>query len=146
MPQSRSRTAAAQATIARLAEPPRLADTHPIAARFIYSMRLIAVHDRAKRDAVPELAMRLGSVEIAAKALALAQAVQECWPEDISVARFCCGFMSHDEATIAAMVSGTATRDRRQFEDAADGLIRPDRVPRLWDAVLGLVAAELRAL
>ena len=146
MPQSRSNTAAARATIARLAQPPRIADLHPLAARFVYSLRLIAVHDRAKRDPVPELATRLGSVETAAKALALAQAIKATWPEDIHIARFCCGLMSHDEATVAAMITGAASRDRAGFEGAVEGLIRPDRLHRLWDATLGLIAAEMRAL
>ncbi len=134
-----------RATIARLAQPPRIEDTHPLAARFVYSLRLIAVHDQAKRDPVPELATRLGSVETAAKALALAQAIRRTWPEDIHIARFCCGLMSHDEATVAAMVTGAATRDRAGFEAAVSGLVRPDRLHRLWDATLGLVAAEMRA-
>lgn len=146
MPQSRLSPAAAKATIARLAQPPRLADQHPIAARFVYSLRLIAVHDRAERDPVPELATRLGSIETAAKALALGLVIKSTWPEDIHISRFCCGLMSHDEATIATMITGAATRDRAMFEDAIDGLIRPDRVHRLWDAVLGLVAAEVRAI
>jgi hypothetical protein len=146
MPHSRPRIAAAKATIARLAQPSRLADQHPIAARFVYSLRLIAVHDRAGRDPVPELATRLGSVEIAAKALALGQAIKGTWPEDIHISRFCCGLMSHDEATIAAMITGAATRDRPMFEDATRGFIRPDRAHRLWDAVIGLVTAEVRAI
>lgn len=146
MPQSRLSSAAAKATIARLAQPPLLADQHPIAARFVYSLRLIAVHDRAGRDPVPELATRLGSIETAAKALALGQAIKATWPEDIHISRFCCGLMSHDEATIATMITAAATRDRAMFEDAINGLIRPDRAHRLWDAVLGLVAAEVRAI
>lgn len=146
MTQSRSNTATARATIARLAQPPRVAEHHPLAARFIYSLRLIAIHDRAKRDPVPELTTRLGSVEAAAKSLALAQVIQCTWPEDIHIARFCCGLMSHDEATIAGMLSSAVNRDRAAFDHSVHGLIRPDRVHRLWDAVLELVAAEMRAL
>lgn len=145
MPQSRQK-AAADAIIARLAQPPRIAGMHPLAARFVYSLRLIALHDRAGRDPVPELAARLGSVEIAARTLTLAQAVQACWPERIHVSRFCCGLLSHDEATVGAMVAGAATRDRAGFEGAITGLVRPDRVHTLWEAVLGLVTAEMRAL
>ena len=146
MPRNNPTTAAARATIARLARPPRLAEEDPIAARFIYALRLIAVHDIAGRDPVPELATRLGSVDTAAKALALAQSIKEMWPENIHIARFCCQCMSHDEATIAQMISGATTRDRARFDDALAGLVRLDRIHRLWDGVLGLVAAEMRAL
>jgi len=146
MPHNRPRAPVAKTTIARLAQPPRLGDQHPIAARFIYALRLIAVHDRMERDPVPELATRLGSVETAAKALVLAEAIKATWPEDIHISRFCCGLMSHDEATVAAMITGAASRERTMFEGAVEGLIRPDRVERLWDAVLGVVAAELRAI
>lgn len=146
MPKSRTNFAAAQATIARLAQPPCLADHPPLAARFIYSLRLIAIHERARRDPVPELAARLGSVETAAKSLALAQVIQATWPEDIHIARFCCGLMSHDEATIAALIAGAVNRDRSAFEHSINGLVRPDRIHRLWEAVLALIAAEMRRL
>ena len=122
-----------------------MSDQHPLAARFLYSLRLIAIHEQAKRDPVPELATRLGSVETAAKALVLAQAIKTTWPEDIHLSRFCCGMLTHDEATIADMIEGASSRDREKFEASIDGLIRPDRTHRLWDAVLGLVMAEIRA-
>lgn len=146
MSQSRSTSDASKAIIARLAQPPRMADLEPIAARFVYALRLIAAHDRLARDPVPELATRLGSVECAAKALALAQVVKMTWPEDIHVSRFCCGLLSHDEMTIATALNAASNRDRTKFEATVEGLIRPDRVDRLWDSVLGLVAAEHRAV
>jgi len=146
MTQSRSITAASKAIIAQLAEPPRVASLNPIAARFIYSLRLIAVHERAKRDPVPELASRLGSIDIAAKSLALSQVICRSWPENIHVSRFCCGLLSHDEATIAAMIENTHRRDQAGFDDAISGLIRPERVHRLHEAVQELVTAELSAV
>ena len=135
----------AAATIARLARPPRMSELHPIAARFLYSLRLIAVHERAKRDPVPELAMRLGSVEVAAKALALAHEVKVIWPEDVSVGRFCCSLLSPDEATLGALIESAWTRDRSRFDRTADGFIRPERASRLWDGVLSLIGAEVHS-
>lgn len=145
MPHNSSSHAASRATIARLAKPARLADQHPIAGRFVYALRLIAVHERVGRDPVPELAMRLGGVDIAARALALALAIKATWPDDIHVSRFCCCLLSHDEATIGAMIASAATRDRTEFERALEGLLRPARIDRLWDHACELVAAELRA-
>ena len=145
MAYNRSYTAASKAAVDRLGETPRIDALHPCAARFVYSLRLIALHERVGRDPVPELAVRLGSVETAARSLQLSQAISATWPENVHVFRFCCSFMSHDEATIGAMVEAGATCSRDQFERAIEGLIRPDRMQRLWEAVLGLVSSELRA-
>ena len=131
--------------VQKLAEPKRLTALGPIAARFLYSLRLIALHDRVKRDPVPELTVRLGGVEIAAKSLALSQAVASTWPEDVHVSRFCCQALTHDEATIGAIIDCACYRDRPGFEEQVQGLIRPERIHRLWDAVLALVAAEAHA-
>lgn len=132
--------------IAALAAPPRLEQLGPIAARFVHALRLIALHDRMGRDPVPELAARLGSVEVAAKSLILAQTISASWPENIHASRFCCRLMSHDEATIGAFVDAAAQADRRTFEAALTGLIRADRMDRLWEGALALAAAELRAV
>jgi len=132
--------------IAALAAPPRVERLGPVAARFLHALRLIALHERAGRDPVPELAVRLGSVEVAARALIMAQAIAATWPENIAVSRFCCRLLSHDEATIGAIIDAAAGGDRRGFEAALDGLVRADRAHRLWDAALALVAAEYRAV
>ncbi|WDA42024.1 DNA-directed RNA polymerase subunit beta' [Erythrobacter sp. BLCC-B19] len=146
MSHSNAPSAAARKVIAALAAAPRIEECGPIAGRFIHALRLIALHDRLGRDPVPELAARLGSVAVAAKALILAQAISAAWPEDIHVSRFCCRLLSHDEATIAAFVDAAARGDRGGFEAALAGLLRPDRMPRLWEGALALTAAEVRGL
>jgi hypothetical protein len=146
MSQQPTPSATARDTIAALARPPRVEALGPIGGRFVHALRLIALHERVGRDPVPELAVRLGGVEIAAKALMLAHAISANWPENIHVSRFCCRLMSHDEATIGAFVDAAARGDRLGFEDAIAGLIRPDRAPRLWESALALAAAELRAV
>jgi hypothetical protein len=140
-----SPTSAARTIIAALAAPPQIEALGPIGGRFVHALRLIALHERLGRDPVPELAARLGSVEVAAKALMLAQAITASWPENIHVSRFCCRLLSHDEATIGAFVDAAAEADRTAFEEALAGLIRADRMPRLWEGALALYAAELRA-
>ena len=130
----------------RLAEPTPLTELGPIAARFVYSLRLIALHERVKRDPVPELTVRLGGVDIAAKSLALSQTIAAIWPENIHVSRFCCQKLTHDEATIGALLDCAGSRDRQGFEAQVSGLIRPERIERRWGSVLALVAAEARAL
>ncbi|MDJ0642430.1 MAG: DNA-directed RNA polymerase subunit beta' [Erythrobacter sp.] len=144
MAKQRIPSAHSHSAIAQLAIPRRIEDCGPIAARFVYSLRLIAVHERAGRDPVPELAARLGGVEVAAKAIALSQAIGSTWPENLQVSRFCCSLLTYDEATIADLLDAAVHRDRMAFEDAIVGLIRPTRMHRLWDAVFALVAAESR--
>jgi hypothetical protein len=139
-------SATTRSIIAALAAPPRVEALGPVGGRFVHALRLIALHERAGRDPVPELAMRLGSVAVAAKALILAQAISANWPENIHVSRFCCRLLSHDEATIGAFVDAAANADRAGFEGALTGLIRADRTHRLWDAALELAAAEMRAV
>jgi hypothetical protein len=141
-----ARTLSANQWIEKLAAPSRVADLAPIAARFLYSLRLIAVHEHAGRDPVPELACRLGNVELAAKALAMSQAICTAWPENITLSRFCCGMMSHDEATIGSLIERAAEYDSVGFERVTSGLIRHQRVARLWDAALCLVSAEANAV
>lgn len=131
-------------TIASLAQPPRIESFGPLAARFLYSLRLIALHERVGSDPVPELALQLCGVETAAKALALSQVIASTWPENIRVSRFCCRFLTYDEATIGTLIDAAVGRNRPGFEGAVEGFVRPDRVHRLWDAVLALVAAEAR--
>ncbi|HSJ78566.1 MAG TPA: DNA-directed RNA polymerase subunit beta' [Erythrobacter sp.] len=146
MPQQSRPSAAAQSIITALAAPPRIEALGPIAGRFIHALRLIALHERMGRDPVPELAVRLGSVAIAAKALILTQDISATWPEQLHVSRFCCRLLSHDEATIGAFIDAASHGDRSGFEGALSGLIRPERMHRLWDGALALAAAELRAV
>ncbi|MEL7199722.1 MAG: DNA-directed RNA polymerase subunit beta' [Pseudomonadota bacterium] len=140
-----NRTTSAKSIVANLQRAPRLSELHPIAARFVYSVRLMALHERAGRDPVPELSSRLGSVDVAAKSLALAKTIMRCWPENIHVSRFCCGLISHDEVTIGGIVSSAVHRDYDAFVHCTHGLIRPDRAPALWEGCNDLVIAELSA-
>ncbi|TAD83765.1 MAG: DNA-directed RNA polymerase subunit beta' [Sphingomonadales bacterium] len=139
-------SATIQSIVDALAIPPRVEALGPIAGRFIHALRLIALHERMGRDPVPELAARLGSVEVAAKALILAHAIAASWPENIHVSRFCCRLLSHDEIAIGLFVDAAARADRLGFEAAIAGLVRADRMPRLWEGALALTAAELRAV
>lgn len=139
-------TTTARQIIAALSAPQRIERLGPIAGRFIHALRLIALHERVGRDPVPELAVKLGGVEIAAKALMLAHTISAVWPENIHVSRFCCRLLSYDEATIGAFVDAAAHGDRAGFEAAITGLIRADRAPRLWEGALALAAAEMRML
>ena len=128
--------------VAALQEVPRIADLHPVAARFIYSLRLVAAYKRAKRDPAAELANRLGSIQTAIKALQFVETVGHAWPEPVLVQRFCCGCLSHDERTLGAMLDAAWNNDRAAFTEQLDGLVRSERIDRVWDDALQLVMAE----
>jgi hypothetical protein len=146
MPHRQTHSASAQNIIAALSAPLRVEALGPIGGRFVHALRLIALHERMGRDPVPELMVRMGGVEVAAKALILAQAISASWPESIAISRFCCRLLSHDETTIGAFVDAAAMGDRLGFEGALTGLIRADRMHCLWSAALALAAAEMRAV
>ena len=141
-----TRTSSAYSSIiSDLAEPRIVSNLGLIAARFIYSLRLIALHERVKRDPVPELTVRLHGVEMAAKSLALSHTIAAVWPENVRVSRFCCQRLTYDEATIGALLDMAWKRDRAAFDAQIAGFIRPERGERLWDDVLGLLTAEANA-
>lgn len=142
MPRPDAPSAAARAAIANLAEPPRMRALHPVAGRFVYALRLIALHERARTDPVPELAQRLGQITIAIKTLQLLDAVTQAWPETVHVRRFCCGCLSHDELTLGRMIEAAWRGDQKEFIRQIDGLVRPDRTERIWNAAVDLVMAE----
>ncbi len=126
----------------RLQTPPRIDNLDPVAARFIYALRLMAVYQNADRDPAAELAVRLESVTAAVRAMELSQAILRAWPECVSVNRFCCKMLSHDEMTIGAMMTASAARDRQGFDRALCDLVRPERIARLWEQCVQLVGVE----
>lgn len=142
---NRAQTNSSRQWIALLQKVPRIDELSPIAARFVYSLRLIALHERARRDPVPELAARLQNVMAATKSLSLAHAISANWPENIHASRFCCGLLTHDEMTIGMMIQAAEQGDHGGFESQLSGLIRPQRIELLWQEALDLVMAETRS-
>lgn len=114
-----------------------------LAARFLYSLRLIALYRKAGRDPAAELAVRLESMCAAVHAMELSEAILHCWPEPVVVSRFCCDMLSHDELTIGRMIGAAAAHDRAEFARQLEGLLRAERIDILWDAAVQLVGAEL---
>lgn len=128
--------------IERLKQPRAMETLHPVAARFIHALRLIAIHARAGRDPTAELALRLGSMAVAVKALQLVDSIGASWPEPLQLRRFCCRVLSHDEATIAALLEAAWHNRQEQFELQLDGLLGPARCQRLWADCVELIACE----
>ncbi|WP_176273245.1 DNA-directed RNA polymerase subunit beta' [Altererythrobacter lutimaris] len=106
---------------------------------------MIAIHRRAKRDPVPELAARLGNVTSAIAALDLVETLTSVWPEPIQVGRACCRALTLDEATMGRAVQAVSARDREAFVHQLDGLMKAGRVDLLWEQAMTFVAAEFAA-
>lgn len=142
MKNSRTNTSGAKQWVAALAEPPAIMSLHPVAARLVYSLRLVAAYQRVGRDPAPELAQRLGQIAIAIKTLQLLETIGHAWPEAVNVRRFCCVRLSHDEMTLGRMLEAVWSGDEEAFGRQLDGLVRPDRVERIWNDAVDLVMAE----
>ncbi len=128
--------------IARLQEQPRVDELDTLAIRFVFSLRLIAIHRQAKRDPVPELAARLGNLTSAIAALELVETLAQIWPETIQVGRACCRGLTLDEVTLGRAFEAVTARDRAAFAHQLDGLLKASRVDLLWEQALTFVAAE----
>lgn len=132
-------------SIEKLKERPQVDDFHPLAVRFVFSLRLIALHRRAKRDPVPELAARLGNVTAAIAALELSETIAAIWPEPVRVGRACCRCLTFDEVTLGRALEAVVVRDRLAFNHQLEGLLKPGRIDLVWEQAMTLVAAELNA-
>ncbi|XUU61740.1 DNA-directed RNA polymerase subunit beta' [Erythrobacter sp. HA6-11] len=131
--------------IKKLQERPRVDELDTLAVRFVFSLRLIAIHRQAKRDPVPELAAKLGNITSAIAALDLVETLTSVWPEPIQVGRACCRGLTLDEVTLGRAVQAVSARDREGFSLQLDGLIKASRVDILWEQALTFVAAEFAA-
>ncbi len=127
--------------IARLAQVPRLCDQEAIGQVVVRSVRLLAVTSRKGRDPLPHLVQRFASIEAAQTFIAFADRLGTCWPERVTVLRPCCGLLSPDEATIAALATQAMSGNRDGFAGQLAGLVRPDRHDGLFDLAVRMVAS-----
>ncbi|ALE18080.1 hypothetical protein AMC99_02809 [Altererythrobacter epoxidivorans] len=139
---SRTPATRAQEWVEALARPAAITALQPVAARFIYSLRLVATYQRARRDPAPELAQRLGQFTIAIKSLQLLDTIGHAWPDPVNVRRFCCCHLSHDELTLGRMMEAAWRGDEEGFARQVDGLVRSERIDRIWNDAVALVMAE----
>ena len=128
--------------IAKLQEPPKISDLSPLAQRFVFSIRLIAVYRKAGRDPVSELTARLGSLTVAIKALQLVEVLAHAWPDPVQVRRCCCQIASHDELTMSAALQSVADGDHNAFDQQLSDLIPREVRDAIWTSASELVIAE----
>ena len=128
-------------TVARLARPADIRVLPVVAMRLVLVMRWRPYYARAEREPLGELAARLGSVTAALTALEFADRVTAAWPEPFTVHPACCPKLTPDEHTVALVAKAAAAGDRAAFAAALDGLVRPQRHERLFDAAIRAVCA-----
>ena len=127
--------------ISRLAAPPLMGELSLLALQSVLALRIVALCSRAGREPVVELARRFRSVTAAKSFLALAERIERCWPERITVHPPCCRGLSPDENTLALMIDAAGAGDREAHRRAIEGFVRRDRHETLFAAAVDLAAA-----
>ena len=101
-------------------------------ARIIGALRLWAVLHKVGRPPMAPVAERLGSARAAAHLHLLIEEIGAAWPEPFCVSPPCCRRLSHDEATVSAMVAIAGRGDRRGFDRLLEELLPAEVRERLF--------------
>lgn len=94
------------------------------AMHMIMAMRLCILFGQAGRDPLPDLAVRLRSMEAARRVERIVRSIQQNWPEQFLVHRPCCLALSPDEALLGDLTVAATQGD----ESGAAQLLR-DMLP-----------------
>jgi len=94
------------------------------AMHMIMAMRLCILFGQAGRDPLPDLAVRLRSMEAARRVERIVRSIQQSWPEQFLVHRPCCLALSPDEALLGDLTVAATQGD----ENGAAQLLR-DMLP-----------------
>lgn len=135
-------TRGAAGWIARLHVPATVNDLSPIAQRFIFRLRVVAVYRKAGRDPLAELTSRVGSITVAVKSLQLFESMAHVWPKPVHVQRCCCQILSHDELTIARALEAIAENNVDGFDAQLADLMPSDTRKTIANAAGELIVAE----
>lgn len=105
----------------------------PVCALHVRALRIAVVARTAGLCLRRNLARHLRDERQAARFLVFLQAVGAAWPEPVVVQRPCCGLLSHDERTIAALLARRAKGDRPSFDRLLEEMIPADERRLLWN-------------
>ncbi len=81
------------------------------AMHMIMATRLCILYGQAGRDPLPDLAVRLRSMDAARRVERIVQTVQESWPEHFLIHRPCCLALSPDEALLGDLAIAATQGD-----------------------------------
>ncbi|BAK65366.1 hypothetical protein SLG_06910 [Sphingobium sp. SYK-6] len=94
------------------------------AMHMVMATRLCIMFGQAGRDPLPDLAVRLRSMDAARRLARLVHGIQQSWPEQFLIHRPCCMTLTPDEAVLGDLTVMAAQGD----ESCAVTLLR-DMVP-----------------
>lgn len=112
-----------------------------IAVQTVMATRLATLYERAGRDPLPDMAVRLRSLRAAQALRALVGTISQLWPERFLARRPCCMVMSPDEALIGEVAAATLRGDRAGAMDAMRDLLPAIARERLFRDMVELVDA-----
>lgn len=113
--------------------------TFPLTAMHMtMAMRLCILFGQAGRDPLPDLAVRLRSMEAARQVERVVQTVQRNWPEHFLVHRPCCLALSPDEALLGDLTIAATQGDESGAVQLLSDMLPADTARSLF---LDIVAA-----
>ncbi|TFI59493.1 addiction module antidote protein [Sphingomonas parva] len=115
--------------LARRAELQELPDQ---AVRAVRALRRWVAARGTGRCTMDSLRAQLGCLRAAVHLQLLLEEVGAAWPEPFSVSPPCCPRLSHDETTLAGMLSLAAAADRPGFDRLLSDLLAEDVRERLY--------------
>jgi len=121
----------------------RLEDVEAGTAGIIRAIRTWVVLHKAERSPFDPMVPHFGSAEATARLRVLIEMVGTAWPDAVALAPPCCRLLSHDEATLAALLAHARTGNRRGFDRECHEMLDWDARCRIWVAMrvlLGVAA------
>jgi hypothetical protein len=119
-----------------LAPPPRISDLDPEQAAVVTATRAWVVAQKLERCPIQATADRLGCIQAAKALRLLLLTMGAAWPDPIAVAPPCCPIVTHDEATLIAMVLAACNHSRPVFDALLCEMLPQDARDRLHSAAL----------
>jgi len=114
------------------------------AMHLIMATRLCILFGQSGRDPLPDLAVRLRSMDAARRVAVLVRALQQDWPEHFLVHRPCCMALSPDEALFGDLIVAALQGHESGAMSLLRDTLRSD-VARLLFHEMVAAAAAIRA-
>lgn len=124
-----------------LGSPRTMAGLEGRAALVLRTVRIWAGLRMARHCPIEMAEHRLGSVSAAGALRILVETMSAAWPDPVALAPPCCPVLSHDEATIGALLQAAWAGDRRRFDREAEEMLDEDARARLWSAMRALLVS-----
>jgi len=111
------------------------------AMHVVMGMRLCILYGQAGRDPLPDLAVRLRSMDAARRIERVVRTVQCAWPDHFLIHRPCSMELTPDEAVVAQLaVAATEGHEARGLPLLGD-MLKRDVIAELFLNLVGAVAA-----